>query len=661
MIVNRSMFPLQTGFSVISNMQARMAELQTQLGTGEKSSTLAGMGNDLPLSLSVRSRLSRIEGYSANIETLNLRLDFLDNAMSRFDEIEGEARNSALPGQYGTGDINMATLPDLSRARFDEVVTLLNSDVAGRYLFGGKVTDTAPLPNEEVILEGEGGRAGFRTVASERKIADLGDGLGRLSIADYPVAPVPPAVVTGVTLSEDGVHPFGFKLSTASAASANGMLTASTIAGTPPSTTINLAGQPIDGDTVTFGLTLPDGTETQITLTARANGSTGRGTFQIGADAAATLANLKQSLEETLEFTAGTELASASTFAAAQNFFNGAGEPVLRVDASGGLANATALRLATPLDTVMWYTGENPAVSAANLGRLEIGTAAGTVNLTQGVPVSADHGFTITAASATLADLSPTTNITTTVTPGASASITFGTVTPGEIVTLELEEPGGKTHRVSLEAVTGTPGPGQFKIGATADETASSFASALTTGIQAAAKLAEGNPRQSVTAQVDDSTRAAYGVQASETGFLNLMRSLASLSIETYPSKEAISASFDPSDPDYEEKVAEAYDISRGRFDAMATRQLDYMSEQHNAQRGSIEIVTMELNVALATAGNSAERHTNYQAQLQNLLADVETVDKETVAMEILALQVRLQASYQVTAMVSELSLAKFI
>lgn len=57
MIVNKSMYPLKTGFGVIAKMQDQFATLQMQMGTGEKASTLAGMGRDLPLSLSVRSRL----------------------------------------------------------------------------------------------------------------------------------------------------------------------------------------------------------------------------------------------------------------------------------------------------------------------------------------------------------------------------------------------------------------------------------------------------------------------------------------------------------------------------------------------------------------------------------------------------------------------------
>ncbi|HTM78574.1 MAG TPA: hypothetical protein VL133_13215, partial [Devosia sp.] len=309
MIVNKSMYPVQTGFSVISQMQQRMSDLQMQLGTGAKSATLAGMGRDLPMSLSVRSRLDKIEGYAANIDTVNLRLSFLDNTMTRFDKIEGEARTAVTSGDYGTNDINMATLPGLSLARFDEVVTMLNQDVAGRYLFGGNVTDKPPLPTSTVLLEGEGGRMGFRGLRDDRLVADLGDGLGRLELDP---------IVAGsgtVTLAEDGNVPFGFKLSTASSNGAPAItVPAITGRGTGSANlAVTFSAPPDAGKTVTMGFTLPDGTETQITLTATTDDPPGAGAFTIGADPDATAANFQAALKTSLERKAATELTAAST------------------------------------------------------------------------------------------------------------------------------------------------------------------------------------------------------------------------------------------------------------------------------------------------------------------------------------------------------------
>ena len=45
-IVNRSMFPVQTSMNLIGKMQDRFAQLQVQLATGQKASSLAEMGTD---------------------------------------------------------------------------------------------------------------------------------------------------------------------------------------------------------------------------------------------------------------------------------------------------------------------------------------------------------------------------------------------------------------------------------------------------------------------------------------------------------------------------------------------------------------------------------------------------------------------------------------
>lgn len=674
MIVNKSMFPLQTGFGVISRMQDRFADLQVQLGTGMKASTLADMGRDLPMSLSVRSRLNKIEGFSANIDTVNLRLSFLDKTMTRFDKIESEGRNAAVQGQYGTNNINMATLPSLSKARLDELVTLLNSDVAGRYLFGGSNTDSAPLPDTTVLLNGQGGKAGFQAVVSERKAADAGvDGRGRLTSTHV-------AASTAVTLAEDGVHPFGMKVSTMSSTS-GAVTVAQPTPGTLPlgdEVSVTFAPTPAaqiaSGETISMGLTLPDGTETQITLravtAAEATGATGE--FVIGADAIDTAANFKTALDAKLVQVGTDTLTAASTFTAAQNFFNGPGEPVLRVQ--GNPATATALRVADSSDTIMWYNGQSPAVSAQGLGRLQISTAGDTVTLGETAPSSAQYGFQITGVSA------DTANIDTTYTGAnpSSVAIAFTAVpTAGESVNVTLTQPDGTTRTVALTAVTGKAGPGQFTIGADEDATAANFAKAMNVVVTEAAMVAEGNPRQSVTAQVDDATRVSYGMEGNESGFLRLMRTMASMTVETYPTGANIRATHEPTRlaamaqpdgplrvaalADYEKAVVADIRSGMGRYDAMATRQQSALSEAHNAENGSIEILTMELAVAHSTLDNSAKRHTDYKAQLDNLLSDVETVSKEDVAMEILALQTRLQASFQVTSMVSQLSLVNFI
>jgi hypothetical protein len=148
------------------------------------------------------------------------------------------------------------------------------------------------------------------------------------------------------------------------------------------------------------------------------------------------------------------------------------------------------------------------------------------------------------------------------------------------------------------------------------------------------------DPRSSIQARVDDAQIVNYGAQANESGTLGLMRALAVLSIQT----------FDVSDPSTE-----------GRFDAIAERNVQSLSSNNSSNKGSIEMLGIELNNAKVQVGDIKSRHNDYSAQLTGLLTGVEKSSDEEVAVEISALQTRLQATYQTTAMISRLSLVNYI
>ncbi|HET9186431.1 MAG TPA: hypothetical protein VFN80_00640, partial [Acidothermaceae bacterium] len=347
-VVSRTMYPVQTSMDLITRMQNQFTSLQTQLSTGQKASNLAELGSDRYFDLSIRSRISRLDGYSTNITVVNSRLDMFDQLTTRLSTLQQDARGLITPNSYGSQDIVLGAVPVQAASSLDEVINILNSDINGRYLFGGSVTDKAPVADMNSILYGSAGKAGFKQIASERQQADVGDGLGRLTLG---------GTAPNVSLTEDGNHPFGFKLSTVSASSS--AVTLTTPSGTPPqSLNVQFSGVPTAGDSVTIGLTLPDGTSDGIVLKA-VTGTPDVGQFQIGADAATTAANFSAALQTALQKHAQTTLAAASNNEAANNFFNGQGQSVQRVDGTPDFAHATSLVTADPTTTVMWYTGGN--------------------------------------------------------------------------------------------------------------------------------------------------------------------------------------------------------------------------------------------------------------------------------------------------------------
>jgi hypothetical protein len=200
-------------------------------------------------------------------------------------------------------------------------------------------------------MNGDGLRAGFKQIVDERYLADLGTtGLGRLVI---------PAAAGGtVSIAEDVAgSPFGLKLSGISSTIAGAALSGP--AGSPSSIGIDLsAATPSAGDTVSVTLALPDGSTETLTLRATASSAPAAGEFTIGANAAATAANLQSALAGAVGKLARTSLVAASALAAADDFFNiDDANPPRRV-AGPPFDSATALVAGTATDTVTWYTGD---------------------------------------------------------------------------------------------------------------------------------------------------------------------------------------------------------------------------------------------------------------------------------------------------------------
>jgi hypothetical protein len=79
------------------------------------------------------------------------------------------------------------------------------------------------------------------------------------------------------------------------------------------------------------------------------------------------------------------------------------------------------------------------------------------------------------------------------------------------------------------------------------------------------------------------------------------------------------------------------------------------------AGQQTISDIQTDFATAQTTMKDAQARQTQTQTALQNLISDTEGIDQNQVASEILQLQTNLQASYQTTAMLSQLSLVKFL
>src|SRR3989440_10044150 len=334
--------------SALGDMRSQLDDLQRQLGTGQKSTTYAGVGINRGLAVGLQGQLSAFSGYADTVTQIGVRLSLQQTSLTRIADL-GSAVKGATLTQFNIDASGQTATQRTAISQLDQLLGLLNTPAGDRYLSSGRAGDTPATDTLDHILNGDGAKAGLKQIIGERNQADLGaNGLGRLVI--------PPAAGSQVTIAEETpATVFGMKLASVSAL--NGA-TVTGPTGSPAGISVNFASNPNPGDAITFGFNLPDGTTQQLTLTATNALPPAVGEFTIGANVNATAANLQASLTAAVQKLAATSLSAASAVAAADNFFNvDAGQPPMRV-AGPPFNTATSLVAGTPANTVTWYTGE---------------------------------------------------------------------------------------------------------------------------------------------------------------------------------------------------------------------------------------------------------------------------------------------------------------
>ncbi|TDR85213.1 flagellin [Enterovirga rhinocerotis] len=346
------------------SLKTSLADLQAQLTTGQKASSHAELGASAIKSLSGRATLATLEAYATNVSDATFRVKLMATGIEQIARI-GSSLTVSLPTSLNAPPIGQTSAIASAEDGLKQVIDILNSDIAGRALFGGRDASGEPVEGYDLILNGDAGRAGLRQMIAERKEADLGaDGLGRLVIQN---------TASGIRIQEEAAGlPFGMKIAAASASGSG--LAASSSAGPPPIADFAATAQPEPGGTIALTLSLPDGSTTTVTLKALTQPSTdGSPGFVIGATLADTQANLRAALRDAVATTASTSLASASSLAASTAFFAGSpSHPPMRI-AGPPYATATAIVAGTASDTVIWYKGDDGAGSARETAPVRTG------------------------------------------------------------------------------------------------------------------------------------------------------------------------------------------------------------------------------------------------------------------------------------------------
>lgn len=293
---------------------------------------------------------------------------------------------------------------------------------------------------------------------------------------------------------------------------------------------------------------------------------------------------------------------------------------------------------------------------------------------------------------------------------GGAASVKFDvTAQPadGDVVKVVLAMRDGTQETLELTARAGASAAAsatEFKIGASATDTAANLASALDAAVRQKAQTAlpaasatiasadffagsAGTPprriagppvddavgfappgtrktliwykgddtapsaRETAPLRVDATQTVATGAQANEPALRNLFAQLGAMAAQTFSSTSADQHSSDPN-------RKALYATEAAQYSSLVDRTRNNLALP-GAQ--SIDDIAAELGNAAAAMDNAKERHASTSVILQGALDGVENASPEATVASLLSLQTRMQASYQTTSILAKLSLVNYL
>ncbi len=590
----------------VRNINNQLSNLSTQLSTGLKSTNYAGMGVNEGFAVAARAQLANISAFGGTMTNVNTIISAANTALQSLSDTGGQVQSAAAASPQNLTGSGQTIGQQNAQSQLSSIVGILNTQVGDRYIFSGSAINTPAVASADDILNGTGTKAGLKQLIAERLQADLGtSGLGRLVIS----APS----TTSVQVAES--------------------LTNATVAGpsgSPPSVSVDLtAGNPNSGDQISFAFNLPDGTTESIQLTASSATPTPTGSFAIGTTTALTTANLNAALNSAISTLANTKLVAASAVEAGDNFFNTDGF------ATGSAVNNQA---ATPAP----ISGTTALSGAAGTNSLSASFAPGNTITVNGTTISfvasGATGNQLNVTDNVQALLSKIDQITGTSKP---STISGGVITlrTDNAATLSITSSNAAAFAALGFSGTVTAAQPPLRVSGSPLGSATSLVNgSANTVAWYTGNSGPGSARASSTVRVDSSQLVQFGAQANEQAIRQQLQSIAVYAAVTLPPAGANSPA----------AVA-----------ALSERTAADLTPQLGQQ--TIQDIQTDFAAAQNAMKDATARQTQTKSALQNLVDQTEGISQDEVASQLLALQNSLQASYQTTSMLAQLSLTKFL
>ena len=612
----------------IKSLNNQMTTLSQQLATGEKSNNYAGMGLNESFAIAARSQLANISAFTDTISNVSTSIQSANNALQAISNLGGQVQSSAASTPQTLDSSGQTIAQENANAELSSMVGILNTPSGDRYLFSGNAIYTpATVPVDE-MLNGTTTQAGLKTVMAERAQADgaVPGGTGRLLITN-------PLGDTDGSFGGGRCRRFAVRIETEP-----GDVVAD---GRHRDRTIGLAGRDLDRSRHH---------QSQLWRQDQLHLQSARRHHRVGAvDGNDDVASADRQLPDRKH--ACRDRGQPQHGAEYGDRHRG------QYDVGRGVRDRGRRQLLQYRKRCDREYAHHQSGGAAD--RDHAATALSGSTGTDSLAPGFTAGDTITVNGTTLTFVNGTAGsgqISTTATVGdllsAINSIT-GTSTPSTIDGGVVEI---HTDDASSLSITSSPAGALARLGFSGSSITApvpplrvsgsplSSATSLVAGTSAntvqwyTGNSGPGSARASSTARVNSAITVQYGAQANESAIRSQLQSIAVFAAFTVSPTGANSAA---------------------QISAISQRIATNLTPQPGQQ--TIADIQTDFARAQTVMKDTSARQAQTQTMLQTMVDNTETVSTQQVASEILALQTALQASYQTTSMMSQLTLTKYL
>ncbi len=154
-------------------LKTDIQRLNTELATGKAADLASHLGGSYARLTGIERDMRLLDGFQVSIAEAEQFTELMQARLGQIGEVASEFARGLVSGDASSSAATSDTLADASRMHFSSVVSMLNSEAAGRNLFAGDTTDVSPLIDGDAILaELETVVAGATTAADIQSALD---------------------------------------------------------------------------------------------------------------------------------------------------------------------------------------------------------------------------------------------------------------------------------------------------------------------------------------------------------------------------------------------------------------------------------------------------------------------------------------------------------